>query len=477
MTHQEGALPAACGWPSSPGTTASRPSTPATRWKSSRRSTSTPTSTATSSSRAAARSSTPIAAFWDGLEEDRREPGVFCERVTAGGRGSKPIVAPQSAVARRCSWHAMRLTRCAADRPRPLLRRQRPAVGVLLPQRLRLRRDRLRRPGNQGHGTRPATSCARATSPSCWPRRSRPDAPRMPAAGAARRRRAGHRPGSRRRRRRPTEAAPARRGRRGRRRRRWRTSTASTSSPRIRAYGDTTHSFVNRDRYRGVVRPRLPAARRRTATARALHPVGRADGHRPHRRQRRRRQDERVGRVLPGRARLHASWSSFDDKDISTEYSALMSKVVQSGTGRIKFPINEPAAGRRRSQIEEYLEFYGGPGVQHIALATDNIVETVRAMRHNDVSFLRVPKAYYDLLPDRDRRRSRRTSPSWPTWASWWTGTTRATCCRSSPSRWRTGRRCSSRSSSGTGRKSFGKGNFKALFEAIEREQRQRGTL
>src|SRR5262249_55285561 len=91
----------------------------------------------------------------------------------------------------------------------------------------------------------------------------------------------------------------------------------------------------------------------------------------------------------------------FDDKDISTEYSALMSKVVQNGTGRIKFPLNEPAQGRRRSQIEEYLEFYGGPGVQHIAMSTGNIVETVRAMRNNDVSFLRVPHTYYDMLPQR----------------------------------------------------------------------------
>src|SRR5690606_32746858 len=92
---------------------------------------------------------------------------------------------------------------------------------------------------------------------------------------------------------------------------------------------------------------------------------------------------------------------SFDDKDISTEYTALMSKVVQSGGGRVKFPINEPAPGRRRSQIDEYLEFYGGPGVQHIALATDDIVATVRALRANDVTFLRVPQAYYEMLPER----------------------------------------------------------------------------
>src|SRR5262249_4289938 len=91
----------------------------------------------------------------------------------------------------------------------------------------------------------------------------------------------------------------------------------------------------------------------------------------------------------------------FDDKDISTEYSALMSKVVQGGNGRIKFPINEPARAKRRSQIEEYLQFYHGPGVQHIAMATGDIIETVRALRHNDVSFLKVPPAYYDALPER----------------------------------------------------------------------------
>ncbi len=92
---------------------------------------------------------------------------------------------------------------------------------------------------------------------------------------------------------------------------------------------------------------------------------------------------------------------SFDDQDISTEYSALMSKVVQSGRGRIKFPINEPAQGRRKSQIEEYIDFYGGAGVQHIAMATNDIIHTVRALRDNDVTFLRVPKTYYDHITDR----------------------------------------------------------------------------
>src|SRR4030095_12213226 len=92
---------------------------------------------------------------------------------------------------------------------------------------------------------------------------------------------------------------------------------------------------------------------------------------------------------------------SFDDKDISTEYSALMSKVVQNGTGRIKFPINEPAKSKRRGQIEEYLQYYGGPGVQHIAMATGDIVESVKAMGANDGSSLRVPKSYYHTLPER----------------------------------------------------------------------------
>jgi 4-hydroxyphenylpyruvate dioxygenase len=166
----------------------------------------------------------------------------------------------------------------------------------------------------------------------------------------------------------------------------------------------------------------------------------------------------------------------FDDKDISTEYSALMSKVVQNGTGRIKFPINEPAHGRRRSQIEEYLQFYGGPGVQHIAMATGDIIETVRAMRHNDVSFLRVPETYYDQLPDRvgtikediheladlgilvDRDEEGYllqifTQPV----------ADRPTLFFEVIQR--------------KGSRSFGKGNFKALFEAIEREQARRGTL
>ena len=166
----------------------------------------------------------------------------------------------------------------------------------------------------------------------------------------------------------------------------------------------------------------------------------------------------------------------FDDKDISTEYSALMSKVVQNGTGRVKFPINEPAKSRRRSQIDEYLQFYGGPGVQHIAMATGNIIESVRAMAANDVSFLRVPPAYYEMLPervgtiredvhelaelgilvDRDEEGYLLQIFTKPV-------EDRPTLFFEIIQR--------------RGARSFGKGNFKALFEAIEREQERRGTL
>ena len=134
----------------------------------------------------------------------------------------------------------------------------------------------------------------------------------------------------------------------------------------------------------------------------------------------------------------------FDDKDISTEYSALMSKVMSNGNGRVKFPINEPATGKRKSQIEEYLEFYRGPGVQHIALATDDIIETVSRLRRQGVEFLRVPSPYYEDLP-RASARSTSRSRSSENWAFWSIATTKATCCRSSPARWRTGPRCSTK--------------------------------
>ncbi len=242
----------------------------------------------------------------------------------------------------------------------------------------------------------------------------------------------------------------------------------------IRAYGDTTHSFVNRDRYKGLFAPgykpldpdRYSPGTFRSCGLKAIdHMVANVEEG---------KMDEWVRfyqRVLGFEQLVH-----FDDKDISTEYSALMSKVVQDGKGRIKFPINEPAKARRRSQIEEYLQFYGGPGVQHIALASDSIIETVRAMRHNDVSFLRVPQTYYEMLPQRigkikeDLRELAelgilvdRDDEGYLLQIFTKPVEDRPTLFFEVIQR--------------QGSRSFGKGNFKALFEAIEREQARRGTL
>ncbi len=167
---------------------------------------------------------------------------------------------------------------------------------------------------------------------------------------------------------------------------------------------------------------------------------------------------------------------SFDDNDISTEYTALMSKVMSNGNGRIKFPINEPAEGKKKSQVEEYLDFYEGEGVQHIAVATDDIIKTVRDLKSRGVEFLRVPDTYYDAVTDRvgeidediaplrelgilvDRDDEGYllqifTRPVEPRPTMFFEIIQRK------------------------GAQSFGKGNFKALFEAIEREQEIRGTL
>jgi 4-hydroxyphenylpyruvate dioxygenase len=167
---------------------------------------------------------------------------------------------------------------------------------------------------------------------------------------------------------------------------------------------------------------------------------------------------------------------TFDDEDISTEYSALMSKVMSSGNGFVKFPINEPAEGKKKSQIEEYLEFYNGEGVQHVALATKDIVKTVRDLMSRGVEFLKVPSTYYDdlldrvghidedleplkelgILVDRDNEGYLLQLFSKPV-------EDRPTLFFEIIQR--------------KGAKSFGKGNFKALFEAIEREQEARGNL
>ena len=167
---------------------------------------------------------------------------------------------------------------------------------------------------------------------------------------------------------------------------------------------------------------------------------------------------------------------SFDDKDISTEYSALMSKVMSNGNGFVKFPINEPAEGKKKSQVEEYLDYYDGEGCQHVALATNNIVETVSELQHRGIEFLKVPSTYYDDLLDRVGHIDEDLQPlkelgilvdrddegyllqifTKPV-------EDRPTLFFEIIQR--------------KGAKSFGKGNFKALFEAIEREQELRGNL
>lgn len=242
----------------------------------------------------------------------------------------------------------------------------------------------------------------------------------------------------------------------------------------IRTYGDTTHTFVNRDRYRGVFAPGYEPIDPERYSPQTYQPTGLVAI------------DHIVGNVEEGRMNEWVKFYqdvmgfqqlvSFDDKDISTEYSALMSKVVQNGNGRIKFPINEPAKGKRRSQIDEYLDFYHGPGVQHIALMTKDIVQSVRALRDNDVSFLRVPKAYYDQLPERvgpideDIRELAelgilvdRDDEGYMLQIFTKPVADRPTVFFEIIER--------------HGSRSFGKGNFKALFEAIEREQARRGTL
>ena len=238
----------------------------------------------------------------------------------------------------------------------------------------------------------------------------------------------------------------------------------------IHTYGDTIHLFVERTDYAGVFLPGYEAWQPayQPASAGLLYV------------------DHMVGNVGWNEMNEWVSFYanvmgfsqlvSFDDKDISTDYTALMSKVMSNGNGRVKFPINEPAEGKKKSQIEEYIDFYGGAGIQHMAVATDNIVETVIALRDRGVEFLRVPDAYYDDLKDRvgeideeienlrplgilvDRDEEGYllqifTKPICP----------RPTLFFEIIQR--------------KGARSFGKGNFKALFEAIEREQEVRGTL
>lgn len=238
----------------------------------------------------------------------------------------------------------------------------------------------------------------------------------------------------------------------------------------IKTYGETIHTLVERKNYKGIFMPGYEPRK----SAYPSKPMGL------------KYVDHCVGNVELGGMNKWVKFYqdvmgfklliTFDDKDISTEYTALMSKVVSNGNGYIKFPINEPAKGLKKSQIEEYLDFYRGAGVQHIAVATDNILETVGQMRANGVDFLYVPEIYYEdvldrvgkieesiedlkalnILVDRDEDGYLLQIFTKPI-------QDRPTVFFEIIQR--------------RGAKSFGKGNFKALFEAIEREQELRGTL
>lgn len=238
----------------------------------------------------------------------------------------------------------------------------------------------------------------------------------------------------------------------------------------IQTYGDTIHKFIERKNYNGVFMPGY-VAKKSTVPVKGvgLKYV-----------------DHCVGNVELGKMNEWVKFYedvmgfklliTFDDSDISTEYSALMSKVVSNGNGYVKFPINEPAEGKKKSQIEEYIDFYKGAGVQHIAIATDNIIETVTELRARGVEFLYVPETYYEdvldrvghidedfdelkklnILIDRDDEGYLLQLFTKPV-------EDRPTVFYEIIQR--------------HGARSFGKGNFKALFEAIEREQELRGTL
>ncbi|MGH2988112.1 MAG: 4-hydroxyphenylpyruvate dioxygenase [Solirubrobacterales bacterium] len=238
----------------------------------------------------------------------------------------------------------------------------------------------------------------------------------------------------------------------------------------IATYGETLHTFVERDGYAGAFLPGYTAGEGAADGDAGLlagidHVVGNVELG---------RLDEWVGyyeRVFGMTEMLH-----FTDRDISTEYSALMSKVMADGKGRVKFPINEPAEGKRKSQIEEYLEYYGGPGAQHIALATTDIVATVKELRERGVRFLVTPESYYEELPGRigeideniaDLRElgilADRDDEGYLLQIFTQTIGDRPTVFLEVIER--------------HGARGFGEGNFKALFEAIEREQERRGNL
>ena len=238
----------------------------------------------------------------------------------------------------------------------------------------------------------------------------------------------------------------------------------------IATYGDTIHSIVERRNYKGLFLPGF----RPHASAVASNPVGL------------KYVDHCVGNVELGKMNEWVGFYSrvlgffnllsFDDKQISTEYSALMSKVMSNGNGRIKFPINEPAAGKKKSQIDEYLDYYRGPGVQHIAVATDDIVKTVRALKSRGVEFLQVPQVYYDTVLQRVGKIDEEIAPLAELGIlvdSDDEGYLLQIFTKPVQDRPTLFYEIIQRK----GAKSFGAGNFKALFESIEREQALRGNL
>ena len=237
----------------------------------------------------------------------------------------------------------------------------------------------------------------------------------------------------------------------------------------IYTYGETLHVFVDRSDYKGIFAPTYRPITDKKAEAAGLAAI-----------------DHMVGNVQLGKMNHWVNFYHqvmgfrqllhFDDQDISTEYSALMSKVMSNGNGRVKFPINEPAEGKRKSQIEEYLDYYLTPGVQHIALSTGDIIKTVRELKARGIEFLRVPDTYYEMLADRvgsikedlatinelgilvDRDDE---------------GYLLQIFSRPIQDRPTVFVEIIQRH----GARGFGKGNFKALFESIELEQERRGNL
>ena len=238
----------------------------------------------------------------------------------------------------------------------------------------------------------------------------------------------------------------------------------------IKIYGDTVHIFIERKNYNGTF---LPGYEKWESDYNPEpvglkyidHMVANVDW-----------DEMNIWEKFYNEKMGFANLITFDDKDISTQFTALMSKVMTNGNGRIKFPINEPAEGKKKSQIEEYLDFYDGPGVQHIAIATDDIVSTVAQMVKRGVEFLKVPSTYYDTVLDRVGKIDEeiltlkqygilvdRDDEGYLLQIFTKPLTDRPTLFFEIIQR--------------KGAKSFGKGNFKALFESIEAEQARRGTL